>query len=124
MDDPFPISGDARRVPQFISSAPSTPRNRSNSDPVQPTSIDLEAGTAPALLTRRNNALLQASPGSSKSNEFEDIPLDAVRLQYLPQHQDRNCFAGLAIMIRRHFGTLLMVKVGRDVYPAQFIAGM
>jgi hypothetical protein len=122
VEDPFPMSSDARRTPQFISSAPTTPRGRSNSDPIQPMSIDLETGTTPALLARRNSLL--SSPGSSKSGEFEDIPLDAVRWQTMPQHHDRNCFAGLAIMIRRHFGTLVMIKVGRDVYPAQFIAGM
>lgn len=104
---------------QLAASEPHSPKQLRESEIIPPLPPDLEAPNSSPVLGRRK------APDSS--SEEADVALDdddqVVKLQVPSDKPSRGCFAGFFVMIRRHFSTVMLRKVGRDLYPGLFITG-
>jgi hypothetical protein len=104
---------------QLAASEPHSPKQLRESEIIPPLPPDLEAPNSSPVLGRRKL--------TDSNSEEPIVELDAddesVKLQELKVKPSRGCFAGFFVMIRRHFSTVMLRKVGRDLYPGLFITG-
>ncbi len=104
---------------QLTASEPHSPKQLRESEIIPQLPPDLEAPNSSPTLGRRKADSSSDEPDVELETEQEEATKPVTR----PSKPRHGCFTGFFVMIRRHFSTVMLRKVGRDLYPGLFIIG-